>query len=47
MDPAVIQAIENLKDQNPSTVKEVRHLVGLLGYYRKYISDFSRRAKPL
>ena len=46
MDPADIQAVEDLKDQK-TTVKEVRHLVGLLGYYRKYISDFSRRAKLL
>ena len=47
LNPADIQAMEDLKEQKPSTIKEVRHLVGLLGYYRKYISDFGRRAKPL
>ena len=47
MDPADTQSIEALKEQTPSTVKEVRQLVGLLGYYRKYIPDFSRRAKPI
>jgi hypothetical protein len=36
-----------LKSKPPQTVGEVRHLLGLLGYYRKYIADFSRRAKPL
>ena len=47
LDQADTQVTEDLKEQKPSTVKEVRHLVDLLGYYRKYISDFSRRAKPL
>ena len=30
----------------PKTVSEVRHLTGLLGYYRRYIENFSRIAKP-
>ena len=47
MDPADIQAVLNLKSVEPKSVKEVRHLLGLLGYYRKYIPDFSRKARPL
>ena len=47
MDPADTGPIESPKNQKPSTVKEVRYLVCLLGYYRKYVSDFSRIAKPL
>lgn len=47
MDPADLEAVVSLKEQRPKTVGEVRHLVGLLGYFRKYIPDFSRRAKPL
>jgi len=47
MDPADIQPIFDLKEKEPGTVGEVRQLMGLLGYYRKYISDFSRRARCL
>ena len=48
MDPADLEAVVSLKSKPPGTVGEVRHLLGLLGYYRKlYIADFSRRAKPL
>lgn len=47
MDPTKIQAVLSLKNKQPKTVGEVRHLLGLLGYYRRYIQDFSRVAKPL
>lgn len=47
MDPADIQPINDLKAKTPNTVGEVRQLMGLLGYYRKYIPDFSRRARCL
>jgi len=36
-----------LKYWTPKTVGDVRHLVGLLGYYKRYIPDFSRIAKPI
>ena len=36
-----------LKETSPKTVGDVRKLLGLLGYYRKYIQDFSRIAQPL
>ena len=47
MDKADVSAVAALKDRSVNTVGDVRQLVGFLGYYRKYIPDFSRRAKPL
>lgn len=47
MDPADKAAVLKLKDQVPKSVGDIRKLVGFLGYYRKYIPDFSRRAKVL
>ena len=32
---------------NPTTVGDVRSLVGYLGYYRRHIENFSRIAKPI
>ena len=31
----------------PSTVGELRSLLGLFGYYRCYVRDFARKVKPL
>ena len=47
IDPENIQPILKLKDAMPKTVGEVRQLTGLLGYYRRYIENFSRIAKPI
>lgn len=37
----------SLKEKQPNTVGEVRQILGFLSYYRSYIQDFSRIAKPL
>ena len=47
LDPSTTEPVESLKKTPPRTVGEVRKLVGLLSYYRRYIKDFSRTAKPL
>lgn len=47
IDPKDLEAVIHLKEKEPQTVGEVRALLGFLGYYRSFIQDFSRQAKPL
>eukprot|EP00794_Sanderia_malayensis_P005110 gene5110-5758_t len=47
MDTSNLQAIHQLRDSKPSTVGDVRRIIGFLNYYRKYIPNFSQTAKPL
>ena len=47
IDPAETLVIENMKQLNPKTVGELRRILGFAGYYRSFIVDFSRIAKPL
>ena len=47
LDPASIKLILNLQKSIPKTVGDVRRSLGLLGYYRRYIKNFSSVAKPL
>ena len=47
LDPEDTAAVYNLAKQKPETVGDVRKLLGFLSYYRQYIQDFSRIAKPL
>ena len=42
-----IRAVNALKDVKPKDVSEVRQVLGLLGYHRRHIHDFSRLAKPI
>lgn len=47
MDHADTAAVRALKEKRPSTVGQLRAVMGLLSYYRQYIKDFSKIAGPL
>ena len=47
LDPADTAAITSLKENDYSNVGSVRKMLGFLGYYRKYIPNFSGRARIL
>lgn len=47
IDPKDVEAIQALRSKTPSTIGEVRKLLGFLSYYRTYVQDFSRVAKPM
>ena len=47
IDPADTTAVKSLKEKTQSTVGEVCKLLGFLGYFRSFIRDFARIAKPL
>ena len=43
--PSKIQAINNM--HRPTTAKQVHAFLGLVRYYRKFIKNFAKMAKPL
>ena len=45
VDPSKIDAIKNWR--SPKTPTEICQFLGLAGYYRRFISNFSKLAKPL
>ena len=45
VDKAKIETIEKLPP--PSSVKGIRSFLGHVGFYRRFIKDFSKIAKPL
>ncbi|CAB3993509.1 Hypothetical predicted protein [Paramuricea clavata] len=47
MDSAGVEVIHHLKSSPPKNVGDVRRLMDLLNCYRRYIPNFSRKAKPI
>ena len=45
VDQAKVDLIKNLPE--PKTVKDIRSFLGHAGFYRKFIEDFSKIARPL
>nr|GFD41547.1 putative reverse transcriptase domain-containing protein [Tanacetum cinerariifolium] len=45
MDHSKVESVKNWK--NPESSTEIRSFLGLAGYYRRFIENFSKIAKPL
>ena len=47
VDPKDLDAVLALKTKPPQTVGDLRQILGFLSYYRSYVQDFAKIAKPL
>ena len=45
MDPENVEAV--MSWERPKSIFEIRSFLGLVGYYRRFIEDFSRLAAPM
>jgi hypothetical protein len=45
VDPSKVQEVMDWKP--PKSIHRIRSFLGLAGYYRRFIPDFSRIAKPM
>ena len=46
-DPEQVSALVKMKENPPKTVGELKQILGFLGYYCRYVKNFSREAKIL
>ena len=46
-DPNNIKAVEDLVRKKPKTLGDIRWLLGMIEYFRKYVPNFSKTAEPL
>ena len=46
-DPKETAALQGLKTKTPQTVGDLRKILGLTGYYRRYLKDYAKRARTL
>ena len=44
-DPTKVEAVKNIS--SPSSLKEVHRFLGLTGYYRRFIPNYTKNAQPL
>ena len=44
-DPGTIRAVQDFP--TPTTLQQVRRFAGLAGYYRRFVKDFAKMARPL
>ena len=47
LDPSSIKPVLSLRESSSKTINEVRKRTGFLNYYRRYIKNFSKIAKPI
>ncbi|CAF4208890.1 unnamed protein product, partial [Rotaria magnacalcarata] len=45
LDPDLIKSVKNFPQ--PKQIKDVQSFLGLTGYYRRFIKDYSKIAEPL
>ncbi|XP_074314734.1 putative mitochondrial protein AtMg00860 [Silene latifolia] len=45
VDPSKVEAV--LEWKSPTNVNEIRSFLGLAGYYRRFVKDFSKLARPM
>ena len=47
LDPKNIEEVRSMLKQKPKNLGDVRRMLGMVGYFRKYIPNFSVKAEPL
>ena len=47
MDPDYVKPMPVFREKLPQNVDELYHLMGMLGYFRRFIQDYSKTAQPI